>query len=220
MLQEAHRCSPLTKFRSPVGGWYSLDTSSPVSSQYLKAPNASAMESFDTTWEDPMADMILMANELAFRTAHAISSMSPETASSANLDDSGPSAAAWNLTSEQAYIVSPNLTLVQRPLSQYTTMSGSTLVPIYTTHRGWIAGSTTIVCVTCIAILSTYWGWWRLGRDVSMSPLEIARAFGPPLLETADPNATGDDLKKDLGTQKVRFAVDAVGRVREERQML
>jgi hypothetical protein len=76
------------------------------------------------------------------------------------------------------------------------------------------------VCFTCLAILSTYWGWWRLGREVSMSPLEIARAFGAPLLETADPNATGDDLKRELGTQEIRFAVNAVGRVRQLRSML
>jgi hypothetical protein len=75
-------------------------------------------------------------------------------------------------------------------------------------------------CDPCLAILSTYWGWWRLGQDVCMSPLEIARAFGAPLLESADPNATGDDLRRNLGTQKIRFAVDAVGRMHEERSML
>lgn len=53
-----------------------------------------------------------------------------------------------------------------------------------------------------------------------MSPLEIARAFGAPLLESADSNATGDDFKKKLGTQKIRFAVDAEGRVHEKRAML
>jgi hypothetical protein len=206
--------------RSPVGGWYSLDTTSPVSSQYLRAPNATAIESVDVTWDNPMADMILMANELAFRTAHAISSVSPDAFRSAGLDEVGPSADAWNLTTEQPYILSPNLTLVQRPVSQHCTVSGSSLVPIYTTHRGWVAGSIAIVCFTCLAILSTYWGWWRLGREVSMSPLEIARAFGAPLLETADPNATGDDLKRELGTQEIRFAVNAVGRVRQLRSML
>lgn len=167
-----------------------------------------------------MEDMILMANELAFRTAHAISGMSPDDVRSGSMDEAGPSTDAWNLTSEQPYILSPNLTFVQRPLSQDSTVSGSKLVPIYNTHRGWVAGSTAVVCFACLAILSTYWGWWRLGRQVSMSPLEIARAFGAPLLETADPNATGDDLKKELGTQKIRFAVDAQGRLHEERPML
>ena len=115
---------------------------------------------------------------LAFRTARAISGLSPDDVRLAGLDGTGPSATAWNLTSAQPYVVSPNLTFVQRLLSQYSTVSGFKLAPIYTTHGGWIARSTAVVCFTCIAILSTYWGWWRLGRDVSMSPLEIARAFG------------------------------------------
>lgn len=53
----------------------------------------------------------------------------------------------------------------------------------------------------------TYWGWWRLGRQVSMSPLEIARAFNAPILQDADPNATGDDLKRELGHKSVCFAL-------------
>lgn len=53
-----------------------------------------------------------------------------------------------------------------------------------------------------------------------MSPLEIARAFGAPLLETAGPNAIGDNLKKGLGTQKIHFVLDSIGSVREERQTL
>lgn len=53
-----------------------------------------------------------------------------------------------------------------------------------------------------------------------MSPLEIARAFGAPLLETADPNATGYNLKKGLGTQEIHFVLDAIRSVPEERQIL
>lgn len=162
-----------------------------------------------------MADIILMANELAFRTAYATSNESPDVVGLAGMD-SESSATGWNLTSPQPYVTSPNLTLVARPLSQDRIVSEANLVPIYTTHHGWVAASTAVVCFACLAILATYWGWWRLGRDVSMSPLEIARAFHAPLLESADPNATGDDLKKDLGGQKIRFAVDAVGRVHEQ----
>lgn len=40
-----------------------------------------------------------------------------------------------------------------------------------------------------------------------MSPLEIARAFNAPILRDADPNATGDDLKRDLGSVKVCLAL-------------
>lgn len=59
----------LTYSASPVGGWYAVKTSNPVASQYLLAPNASAITTADVSWQDPMDDLVLMANELAFRTA-------------------------------------------------------------------------------------------------------------------------------------------------------
>ncbi|KAK3699974.1 hypothetical protein LTR37_016218 [Vermiconidia calcicola] len=61
----------------PVGGWYSLETTTSSSSQYLRAANASAIATYEVTWEDPMEDMVKMANELAFRTAYTTTSWSP-----------------------------------------------------------------------------------------------------------------------------------------------
>lgn len=48
-------------------------------------------------------------------------------------------------------------------------------------------------------------GWRHLGRDVSMSLLEIARAFAAPVLLAADANASGNDTRKSLGNEKIRF---------------
>lgn len=39
-----------------------------------------------------------------------------------------------------------------------------------------------------------------------MSPLEIARVFDAPFMKEADPNATGDDLKRALGQKRVCLA--------------
>lgn len=36
-----------------------------------------------------------------------------------------------------------------------------------------LAAVVELICLACI--LPTYWGWWKLGRDVSFSPLEIAK---------------------------------------------
>lgn len=49
-----------------------------------------------------------------------------------------------------------------------------------------------------------------------MSPLEIARAFDAPILQAADPNATGDDLKKDFGRERVRLIAGAANGLQEE----
>lgn len=68
----------LTNDPGPDGEWCCLDHSSPVCNQYLKVTNASAMESFNVTWDDPMADVSLTANELAFRTPYPISACSQD----------------------------------------------------------------------------------------------------------------------------------------------
>lgn len=70
---------------SPVGGWYAVKTSNPVASQYLLTPNASAITTADISWQDPMDDLVLMANELAFRTAFATTTQVVGKVSSRNL---------------------------------------------------------------------------------------------------------------------------------------
>ena len=50
--------------------------------------------------------------------------------------------------------------------------------------------------------------------------METARAFGASLLKAADPTNTVDDLKRNLGTEKICSAVDALRKVRGERQIL
>lgn len=163
-------------------------TTAAAASGYLRSPNASAIASYDVTWDDPMEDMILMANELAFRTAYTTSSTVPGSPGFSALY--GSSEHYYNLTSEQPYIISSNLTAVPRAVNQKTLVSATYPTTVYVTHRGWLAGGFVVICLACLAVAPTFWGWWRLGREVSMSPLEIARAFEAPLLQHADPNAT------------------------------
>ena len=48
-------------------------------------------------------------------------------------------------------------------------------------------------------------GFWELGRPVSLNPLEIARAFGAPLMEGMDGNATPDMVTIERGGMSVRY---------------
>lgn len=159
-----------------------------MSSQYLRAASVSDMETTNIEFDDPMVDIILVANELAFRTAY--------TASNTLSEDTMYEINQFNLTSEQPYIISPNLTLVNRTLHQRSLVRDSSLQTVYDVQNGWLTGGSAVMVLACLAILPTYWGWWHLGREVSMSPLEIARAFEAPIMRDTDPNATGDDLKK------------------------
>ena len=46
---------------------------------------------------------------------------------------------------------------------------------------------------------------WTLGRDVSMSPLEVAKAFNAPLLAAEHSNAEVEELVKSVGARRVRY---------------
>ncbi|KAH7068201.1 hypothetical protein BKA63DRAFT_423047 [Paraphoma chrysanthemicola] len=60
--------------------------------------------------------------------------------------------------------------------------------------------------------LPLYHGFWELGRDVSLNPLEIARAFGTPLLDGMEGNATAADIELERGHLTVRYgAVERYG---------
>ncbi|KAF2659830.1 hypothetical protein K491DRAFT_136858 [Lophiostoma macrostomum CBS 122681] len=56
-------------------------------------------------------------------------------------------------------------------------------------------------------IVPLYAGFWELGRNVSLNPLEIARAFGAPLMEGMDGNATSDMITIERGGMSVRYGV-------------
>jgi hypothetical protein len=48
---------------------------------------------------------------------------------------------------------------------------------VYNTNKLILGIGIGLMLLALLAILPLYWGFWRLGRDVSMSPLEIAKAL-------------------------------------------
>ncbi|KAL1877310.1 hypothetical protein Plec18167_005000 [Paecilomyces lecythidis] len=97
-------------------------------------------------------------------------------------------------------------------LSNSTTLQGvrgieDGLTAIYGVHGSYLAGAIAAIIVGVAAICVLFWGWWRLGRSVSMSPIEIARAFGAPIVQTEDSNADLNDVLKELGSRKIRYGV-------------
>lgn len=70
--------------------------------------------------------------------------------------------------------------------------------------------------VFCIAsVLPSYWGFWQLGRKVTLGPIEIASALGAPVLQQPHTQAGGVDiLLKEVGGRAVRYGeVDESGRL-------
>ncbi|KAI4624563.1 hypothetical protein J4E83_004238 [Alternaria metachromatica] len=64
-----------------------------------------------------------------------------------------------------------------------------------------IAIGITLVATACVFTVLA--GWWHLGREVSLSPIEIAKAFNAPLLAESHPNAEVRRLLKECGEQRL-----------------
>ncbi|PVH77582.1 hypothetical protein DL98DRAFT_591181 [Cadophora sp. DSE1049] len=59
-----------------------------------------------------------------------------------------------------------------------------------------------LFCVFCV--LPVYYGYWELGRPVTLGPFEIAAAFRAPDLHHPT-NAPIETLIKEVGGRKVKF---------------
>ena len=77
----------------------------------------------------------------------------------------------------------------------------------YITHWSWgIAAMCTIfVCFLCV--LPSYWGFWQLGRKVTLGPIEVAGAFQAPVMDhpTVATHGEVDEFVKEIGQRKVRY---------------
>jgi hypothetical protein len=88
----------------------------------------------------------------------------------------------------------------------------------YKTNRGFMYGAlgSILVCVLCV--LPSYWGYWQLGRDVTLGPFEIANAFRAPILDHPSvANAGVKVLIREVGEREVKYGEmvqnDAPGRL-------
>ena len=48
-------------------------------------------------------------------------------------------------------------------------------VNVFESNFSYFAGAATVQIFSILTILFTFYGWWRLGRDVSFSPVELAK---------------------------------------------
>jgi hypothetical protein len=192
-----------------------ISTQDVASNTYLQASADDTLDSTDyaSTWSDPTDDMISMAHELTLRTA--IATANTLVVVQGDPDSHGvwgdfavKNTADW-LTAGQSEIALPNLTFVNRTTSQEAAVTMNFGETVYKTQPGWLAAAFAVILLACFSIVPTYWGWWRLGRPVSMSPLEIAKAFDARLMRHADSNGTVDDHLRSVGGMRVRYGSHA-----------
>jgi hypothetical protein len=110
---------------------------------------------------------------------------------------------------------------------------------IYITNTRFMIAAAILSLSSIVAVATTFYGWWELGRTVSLNPLELAKAFDAPLLREVgsnitvlNPKALGsaglqrvqygeqlnsdhDDLKESVKTAHKRLVIGSLGDVKK-----
>lgn len=68
-----------------------------------------------------------------------------------------------------------------------------------------------VLGLSFLTVLPLLLGWWHLGREVSLSPIEVARAFGAPELKGSSSDSDAGQLMKEIGSKKLSYGEVAVG---------
>lgn len=69
---------------------------------------------------------------------------------------------------------------------------------VYESHYLYLGLAVLVTALGIIFVAPTFHGYWILGRTVSMSPIETAKALNAPMLSSIDSNANANTLLKVL----------------------
>ncbi|KAL1647065.1 hypothetical protein SLS58_002835 [Diplodia intermedia] len=75
----------------------------------------------------------------------------------------------------------------------------------YQANYHFLIGALALILANTVVIIPLFLGWWRMGRPLSMSPLELAKVFRSPLLAESGSNEDVDGLIRSAGHKKVRY---------------
>lgn len=88
---------------------------------------------------------------------------------------------------------------------EYVTSNEVVTRNIYVSDYLYFGIATGLSMLSIIGVIATFNGFWLLGRSVSLSPIETAKAFNPPILSNHDSNATIRDLLEEVGKRSIRY---------------
>jgi hypothetical protein len=78
---------------------------------------------------------------------------------------------------------------------------------IYQSHNEYMIGAFATMPFSILCVLPFYSGFWRLGRKVTLGPIEIAWTLGAPVLQEPHGSTGGDvnNLLKEVGGREIRY---------------
>jgi hypothetical protein len=92
--------------------------------------------------------------------------------------------------------------------SQNITTSVTGIVGEYQTSFAYVCGALAATFITVMLVLPVYWGFWQLGRKVTLGPLEISQAFGAPIIAPDKMKAYHgdfDQVLENVGKRRVQY---------------
>lgn len=75
----------------------------------------------------------------------------------------------------------------------------------YSSHYLFLGLSILVTMLGVVSVTLIFNGWWHLERNMSMSPIETAKALSAPLLRGHDSNSLAEDILKEVGTKDLRY---------------
>lgn len=89
---------------------------------------------------------------------------------------------------------------------QYVQATQTSTELVFKVQYQYLLGAVAVMLFSVAAIVPTFLGFWVIGRETSLSPLEIAKAFNAPLLHNVKlSNAPIEDLVKEIGETVVKY---------------
>lgn len=82
------------------------------------------------------------------------------------------------------------------------------IVEQYKTSFGYVGGAIAATLITVLCVLPVYWGFWELGRKVTLGPLEISHAFNAPIIapdKTKNHHGDFDEVLNEVGKRRVQY---------------
>ncbi|KAI4645895.1 hypothetical protein J4E93_005473 [Alternaria ventricosa] len=147
---------------------------------------------------DPTSDVLTSVRELAFRTALYI----PHTKGDIMKVNPEP-----YVDSPYYFFVPISESEKKRMFEQTVEIEQTAKDIVFKSQYPFLALAIGITLVATGCVFTVLAGWWHLGREVSLSPIEIARAFNAPLLADSHPNAEVRRLLEECGDQRLRYGV-------------
>jgi hypothetical protein len=93
------------------------------------------------------------------------------------------------------------------PASRIIDMDVVQSVQVYRVSYPFLGGAIAVILLAVFLVVPLFYGFWRLGRRTTLSPLEVATALRAPLLASvvSSSNGTASEIMTMAGMQRVQY---------------